>query len=85
MKTQAINNLTAAKLKEGHVHTRTCAHSPPQITGIHNHWSLICLSISGLNSPVKIHILTEWMGRQDHPAAAAKKHTSISKIDISSE
>ena len=48
MKTQAIDNLTPENPKEGK-HTNTVV----EITEINNHWSLISLSINGLNLSIK--------------------------------
>ena len=35
------------------------------MTGSNNHYSLISLSINGLNSPIKRHRLTDWIRKQD--------------------
>jgi exonuclease III len=36
-----------------------------KIKGNNNYFSLISLNINGLNSPIKIHRLTEWLHKQD--------------------
>ena len=36
-----------------------------KITGSNNDFSLICLNINGLNSPIKRHRLTDWLCKQD--------------------
>ena len=65
MKTQAIDNFTPEKSKEGkHTHTIITTNNN-KITGINNHWPLISLNTSGLNSPIKRHRLTEWIQKQD--------------------
>jgi hypothetical protein len=49
--------------------------------GTYNHWSLISLNITGLNSPIKRHRLTTgYINRLKH-FAAYRKHTSESKTD----
>jgi exonuclease III len=36
-----------------------------KITSSKNYFSLISLSINGLNSPIKRHKLTDWLGERD--------------------
>ena len=36
-----------------------------KITGTNNHYSLISLSINGLNAPIRRHRLTDWIPKQD--------------------
>jgi hypothetical protein len=78
------NNFTLEKTKTNkqkkkHTHTN-------KITGFNNHWSLISLNINELNFPIKRHRLSAWMKRKwVYHSAAYKKHTSTSKINITSE
>ena len=44
------------------------------ITGTNSHLSLISLNINGLNSPIKIYKLTEWIHKQD-PAFSCIQET----------
>ena len=70
-----------AKTRKAHTHTNTTI----LITGISNYWSLISLNIDGYNSPIKRHRLMGWIKNKIHYSAAYKKHTSATKIDITSE
>ena len=48
-----------------------------KITGSNNHVSLIFLNISGLNSPIKRHRLTDWICKQD-PTFYCIQETNLS-------
>ena len=50
---------------------------------INKHSILITFNINGFNSPLKRYIITEQIRNQD-PSATSKKHTSTSRIDITS-
>jgi hypothetical protein len=58
-KTQEINNfILSISIAEKQIHTHTHTHTHTattniKITGSNNHWSLISLNTSRLNSPVK--------------------------------
>ena len=56
------NNLLSSNPKEDN-HSNIKLTS--KIIGSNNHYSLISLNISGLNSPVERHRLTEWICIQD--------------------
>ena len=64
-KTQTIDDLIAANLKEGKTYTITLPTMRTKITGASNHWSLISLNINGFNSPIKSHRLTDWIQKQN--------------------
>ena len=46
-------------------HTNITPPLKTKITGSNNHFSLISLNISGLNSPIKRHRLTDWIYKED--------------------
>ena len=48
--------------KKRKTHEITSPTTKTKITGAGNHWSLISLNINGLNSPLKRHRLTDWIG-----------------------
>ena len=48
--------------------------------GCNNHYSLISLNISGLNSPIKRHRLTDWLRKQD-PTFCCIQETHLSVKD----
>jgi hypothetical protein len=50
---------------------------------INKHSILITFNINGFNSPLKRYIITEQIRNQD-PSATSKKHTSTSRVDITS-
>jgi hypothetical protein len=56
-----------------------------KITGSNNDFSLISPDISGLNSPIKRHRLTDWLCKQDLTFAAYRKPTSGTKTDTTLE
>jgi hypothetical protein len=83
-KTQEINNLTPLKPREENTHTHSTTNDI-KITGSTNHWSLISLNINEHNSPVRRQRQTEWMYKtRMHHSAINKKHTSATKVVITS-
>ena len=54
----------STKLKEDS-HKNRMPTLTTKITGSNNYFSLICLNINGLNSPIKRHRLTNWLHKQD--------------------
>jgi hypothetical protein len=51
----------------------------------YNHWSLISLNNSGLNSQLKRHRLREWMEKEDALSFCIQETFLRKTIDISSE
>jgi exonuclease III len=51
-----------------------------KIKGSNNDFSLISLNISGLNSPVKRHRLTDWLDKQD-PTFCCLQETHLREKD----
>jgi hypothetical protein len=78
---QEINLLSTNSTKDNHTNIKITS----KITMCNNHNSLLSLNISGLNSPVKRHRLTDWISKQDPAFAAYRKQTSVSKINTTSE
>jgi hypothetical protein len=58
---------------------------PTKITRSNNLFSLISLNINGLNSLLKRHRLTDWIGKQDTMFAAYRKTTSVTKKNTTSQ
>jgi exonuclease III len=50
------------------------------IIGRNNYFSLISLNINGLNSPIKIHRLTDWLPKQD-PTFCCLQETHLREKD----
>jgi exonuclease III len=50
------------------------------MSGTNSHLSLIPLNINGLNSPIKIYKLTEWIHKQD-PAFCCIQETNLNNKD----
>jgi hypothetical protein len=46
-------------------HTNIIPPLRTKITGSNHHFPLISLNINGLNSPIKIHRLTDWIHKRD--------------------
>jgi len=61
-------------------HTNICSHPNMNITGSNNHYSLISLNISDLNSPIKRHRLTNWI-RNEAPAFCCLQETHFREKD----
>jgi hypothetical protein len=56
-----------------------------KIIGSNNYFSLISLNISGLNSTIKRHRLTDWLHKQEQNFAAYRNPNSGKKTDTISE
>ena len=50
------------------------------MTRVNNHWSLISLNINGPNSPIKRHILRDWIRKQD-PTFCCIQETHLNHKD----
>jgi hypothetical protein len=77
-KDKNINHLTTKSKAESHKHIK-----PPtkmNMSGTNSHLSLIPLNINGLNSPIKIYKLTEWIHKQD-PAFCCIQETNLNNKD----
>ena len=73
-KGQHIKHLTTKPKGENHKHIK-----PPtktNISGTNSHLSLIPLNISGLNSPIKRHKLTDWICKK-YPAFFCIQETHL--------
>jgi hypothetical protein len=83
-KTQENNHHTVKPKEERHTYTHTHTHTlstttTNKITGTNNHWSLIPLNISGLNSLIKRNRFTHWMLKQDPLFGCIQTHLSKKK------
>ena len=56
-----------------------------KITSSKNYFSLISLSINGLNSPIKRHKLTDWLHKQDPTFCCLQEIHLREKTDTTSE
>jgi hypothetical protein len=61
-------------------HTNIIPPLTTKITESNNHYSLTSLNISGLNTPIKRHRLTDWISKQD-PAFCCIQETYLSIKD----
>jgi hypothetical protein len=66
-------------------HMNRIATLTTKISGSNNYFSLISLNISGLNSPIKRHRLTDCLHIQDPTFCCYKKPTLGTKTDTTSE
>jgi hypothetical protein len=70
------SNLSTNPKEDSHTNIKIIS----KITGSNNHYSLISLSINGLNSPIKRHRLTDWICKQD-PTFCCLQETHLSDKD----
>jgi exonuclease III len=56
-----------------------------KIIGSNNYFSIISLNIYGLNSPIKIHRLTDWLNKQDSTFLCLQETHLGEKTDTTSE
>ena len=75
-KKQESNLLSPNPKEDNHTNIKITSKT----AGSNNHYSLISLNINGLNSPVKRHRLTDWIGKQD-PTFCQMKETHLSVKD----
>ena len=73
------NNILLTNQKEDS-YINTIPHATTKIIENNNHFSLISLNISGLNSPIKRHRLTEWVHKQD-PTFCCLQETYLREKD----
>ena len=73
------SNLLSTNLQEDS-HTHIIPSLTTKITGSNSHLSLISLNVSGLNSQIKRHRLTDWIFKQD-PAFCCIQEMYLSDKD----
>ena len=66
--------------KKGETHKITSSTTKTKITGTINHWSLKSLHISGLNSPIKKHMLRDQIQKQN-PSFCCIQETDLNLKD----
>jgi hypothetical protein len=86
MKGQAIPNHMRRKGKKAKSNTDSATHNQTLInkdnymTGIIKHLSILTLNVNRLNSPIKRHLLANWIKKEDSQSAAYRRPISLTEI-----
>ena len=63
MKRSNLRRIGISQIRKSHKLTSPMMKT--KLTGDSKHWSLISFNLNGLNSPIKRHRLTDWIGKQN--------------------